>query len=123
MVTIQSRRRKNGSLDAHNCRLLFDLNMHVLGHTMIDVNIVDKNVTLKVFNDFPALEQVLESGKIELKEAIEALGYRLMSIRMDPYPKKEFASNEMHSGQEEEDPDSLLVERLANGYKGVDMRI
>ncbi|MBW7462294.1 hypothetical protein K0U00_50405, partial [Paenibacillus sepulcri] len=58
-VHIQTRRGRKGELDAENCRLLFDLRMNTLGETVVDVQVVNKIVSLNLWNDHPAIAELL----------------------------------------------------------------
>lgn len=119
-VQIQSRRGPKGELDASNCRLWFDLDMHSLGPTLVDVHVVDKIVTLKVHNDLEQLAPLVESKREEMATAMGALGYQLLSLKVDVMPVRSSSANDNSTGMSDHD----LLERYAPpDYKGVDMKI
>lgn len=119
-VQIQSRRGPKGELDASNCRLWFDLDMHSLGPTLVDVHVVDKIVTLKVHNDLEQLAPLVESKREEMATAMGALGYQLLSLKVDAMPVRSSSANDNSTGMSDHD----LLERYAPpDYKGVDMKI
>lgn len=118
-VQIQSRRGPKGELDASNCRLWFDLDMHSLGPTLVDVHVVDKIVTLKVHNDLEQLAPLVESKREEMATAMGALGYQLLSLKVDAMPIR---SNTSENNTSISDPD-LLQRYAPPDYKGVDMKI
>ncbi|ODP28694.1 hypothetical protein PTI45_01989 [Paenibacillus nuruki] len=119
-VQIQSRRGPKGELDASNCRLWFDLDMHSLGPTLVDVHVVDKIVTLKVHNDLEQLAPLVESKREEMATAMSALGYQLLSLKVDAMPVRSSATNENSTGMSDHD---LLQRYAPPDYKGVDMKI
>lgn len=119
-VQIQSRRGPKGELDASNCRLWFDLDMHSLGPTLVDVHVVDKIVTLKVHNDLEQLAPLVESKREEMATAMNALGYQLLSLKVDAMPVRSSATNENSTGMSDHD---LLQRYAPPDYKGVDMKI
>ncbi|WIM37753.1 hypothetical protein PO903_13955 [Paenibacillus sp. PK4536] len=119
-VQIQSRRGPKGELDASNCRLWFDLDMHSLGPTLVDVHVVDKIVTLKVHNDLEQLAPLVESKREEMATAMSALGYQLLSLKVDAMPVRSIATNENSTGMSDHD---LLQRYAPPDYKGVDMKI
>lgn len=119
-VQIQSRRGPKGELDASNCRLWFDLDMHSLGPTLVDVHVVDKIVTLKVHNDLEQLAPLVESKREEMATAMNALGYQLLSLKVDAMPVRSIATNENSTGMSDHD---LLQRYAPPDYKGVDMKI
>ena len=118
-VQIQSRRGAKGELDASNCRLWFDLDMKMLGPTLLDVHVVDKIVTLKVHNDLEQLAPLIESKKQEVADAIGSLGYQLLSLQFAGLPVRSAGeANGMTA------PGSGLLDQYAPPeYKGVDMKI
>lgn len=127
-VHIQARRRKGESLDAANCRLLFDLNLARLGPLLMDVQVVDNMVSVKVHSDHPAADLLLESGRNEAEEALSGIGYRLISLRHHPFPEPSGDGKGGKSGLAEGAPAAFPAGRRglrlnSQPYKGVDVRI
>ncbi|MFS0727819.1 hypothetical protein [Paenibacillus sp. 1P07SE] len=85
-VHVQTRRGRKGEIDAANCRLLFDLQMKQLGDTLVDVQVVDKIVSLTIWNDHPAIGPLLETSRGEVAEAMGRSGYQLLTLRSTPLP-------------------------------------
>lgn len=113
-IQIQSRRGKRGELDASNCRLWFDLDMKGLGPTLVDVQVVDRIVSLKLHNDQEWAASLLTSGRESIQAALESLGYQLLSLRTEPMPVR----------TEPEGPVSSEVQSyVPQSYKGVDLKI
>lgn len=126
-VHIQSRRGAKGELDASNCRLLFDLNMQSLGNTLVDVQVTDRIVGLRVHNDFPVIGELLEAHRDEIKAGLESVGYQFLSMKVLPYPDLNAAAATL-SRQGESTSSALTATRAANlyhtkPYKGVDVRV
>ncbi|MDR6778293.1 MULTISPECIES: DNA ligase [Paenibacillus] len=113
-IQIQSRRGKRGELDASNCRLWFDLDMKGLGPTLVDVQVVDRIVSVKLHNDHEWAASLLTSGRESIHTALESLGYQLLSLRTEPMPirteQNSLASSEVQS-------------YVPQPYKGVDLKI
>ncbi|MFF2908531.1 DNA ligase [Paenibacillus sp. NPDC057934] len=114
-VHIQSRRGRKGELDAANCRLWFDLDMKQLGQTLVDVQVVNRIVSLKMHNNHPAVLELLEQRRDDIGAAVESIGYQLLSLRTEPLPEKSLTD---HS-----DSGSKLADYVPDSYKGVDYRI
>ncbi|MGM1019979.1 MAG: DNA ligase [Bacillota bacterium] len=115
-IQIQSRRGKRGELDASNCRLWFDLDMKALGPTLVDVQVVDRIVSLKLHNDQDWAASLLTSGRESIHTALELLGYQLLSLRTEPMP--------VRTGQESKGLVSSEVQSyVPQPYKGVDLKI
>lgn len=122
-VHIQTRRGKRGELDAENCRLLFNLTMSSLGDTLVDVNITDKIVSLNIWNDHPAIAELMESSKTDIIDRLQETGYQLLSLRTTPLPKpneESLAGEPSVKGKILAPPD--LSQFASTRYKGVDYR-
>ncbi|HEY2492266.1 MAG TPA: hypothetical protein VGI33_05085 [Paenibacillus sp.] len=115
-VHIQSRRGKKGELDASNCRLWFDLDMKHIGTTLIDVQVVDKIVSLKIHNDNTWITSLIEDRREEISQAIESVGYQLLSLKSEPLP---VPTIEQIEGKQS----SITTEFTPPAYKGVDMKV
>ncbi|OAB45135.1 hypothetical protein [Paenibacillus antarcticus] len=115
-VHIQARRGKKGELDASNCRLWFDLDMKHLGSTLVDVQVVDKIVSLKIHNDHEWMTSLIEDRRDEISLAIHSIGYQLLSLKAEPLPIPNVAEVDGKQG-------SVTSEYTPPTYKGVDMRI
>ncbi|WP_334073001.1 MULTISPECIES: flagellar hook-length control protein FliK [Paenibacillus] len=116
-VHIESRRGRKGELDADNCRLWFDLQMKALGQLMVDVQVADKKVLLKIYSERDIAGVFLESRQQEIEAALDAAGYRLLSLKAEPL---------IPSGETGEKPGHELAPSLSyapSPYKGVDYRV
>ncbi|GIP56566.1 flagellar hook-length control protein FliK [Paenibacillus woosongensis] len=115
-VHIESRRGRKGELDAANCRLWFDLQMKSLGLIMLDVQVMDKKVMLKIYTEAETTAQFLESREEEVQEALQTAGYQLVSLKSGLLPSVE---PETMGANEPGSPFSYTP----TTYKGVDYRI
>ncbi|OZB97779.1 hypothetical protein [Paenibacillus sp. XY044] len=119
-VHVQSRRGPKGELDASNCRLWFDLQMKHLGQTLIDVQIVDRIVSLKVHNDQEWAQSLVEDRRSEIADALSFIGYQLLTLKAGPLPslavEPPAGSNPAMSGHR-------VSDYVPQSYKGVDMRV
>ncbi|WP_158442594.1 hypothetical protein [Paenibacillus sabinae] len=114
-VHIQSRRGHKGELDASNCRLWFDLDMKSLGQTLVDVQVVDRIVSLKLHNNEAWVQELLETSKDDIKSAIETIGYQLSSFKAEAFP----AQSQEKAGKGPVSP----ADYVPDAYRGVDYRI
>ncbi|MGG1633602.1 hypothetical protein [Paenibacillus sp. NRS-1760] len=122
-VHIQTRRGRKGELDASNCRLLFNLSMNTLGDTMVDVNVMDKIVSLNLWNDHPAISSLAEGSRNEIAASLQQAGYQLLSLRTTPLPKAGESKVEAASAAVKNQQMTDMSAFAANRYKGVDYRI
>ncbi|WP_068774607.1 hypothetical protein [Paenibacillus sp. FJAT-26967] len=120
-IHIQSRKGKRGELDAENCRLLFDLDMKSLGSTLVDVQVMNRIVSLQVFNDMPFIGELLSNSREEVGEALGKLGYQFLSLKASPFPDtaaKKDSANSLPLSR-------TMIDTIAPSvpYQGVDFRI
>ncbi|WEK56211.1 MAG: hypothetical protein P0Y55_09240 [Candidatus Cohnella colombiensis] len=125
-VHVQARRSRRGEWDTDNCRLLFDLRMKNVGDTVVDVQVVDRIVSLKLLNDFPGMSEMIEQAREELTNGMRATGYQLLSLSVSPLP--EWRTN-LEVASEAGSVGSTPLEKLVptadfatKPYKGVDFR-
>lgn len=125
-IHIQSRKGRNGSLDESNCRLVFDLRMKALGDTLVDVQVVNRIVSLHVHNDLPFTRELLDAHKDDIAQGLHSIGYQFISMKCSPYPSK---ATENIESSESSGPASVLREGSLESvyaqrrYKGVDIRV
>ncbi|GIO30020.1 MULTISPECIES: hypothetical protein [Paenibacillus] len=116
-VQIQSRRGAKGELDASNCRLWFDLQMKHLGQTLVDVQVVDRIVSLKVHNAHDWAGELLENYREDISGAIESIGYQLLTLKAEPMPMKETDSESGSAAN------AAVSDYVPQRYRGVDFRV
>lgn len=121
-IHIQSRKGKRGEVDASNCRLLFDLQMKVMGNTLLDVHVVNKIVSLNIHNDHPALAPLMEESKEEITAAMNKAGYQFFSLKCSPYPLPPVVENEASKQGPSDGRVDLRALYQPKAYKGVDFR-
>lgn len=122
-VHVQSRRNRRGQWDSDNCRLLFDLRMRHIGDTVVDVQVVDKIVSLRLLCDHPAMGELLESAKDELGEAMRAAGFQLLSAGVSPLPVWKLGSEAPSAAGSAAAPSAIPAGAYAaKPYRGVDFR-
>ncbi|MGD8190181.1 hypothetical protein ACQCN2_09375 [Brevibacillus ginsengisoli] len=111
-VQIESKKQSGGQLDAENCRLFFNLDLHMLGITMVDVNIVNKIVNINIYNNQPWIEGLITHSRDSFASQLRDVGYQLSHLKTQPIlqPKS---------------PSAQLVSQghLGSTYKGVDLLI
>ncbi|SDE70414.1 hypothetical protein SAMN04488542_101450 [Fontibacillus panacisegetis] len=116
-VHIESRRGRKGELDASNCRLWFDLQMKTLGQIMVDVQVADNKVLLKLYSEQETTGLFLESRQPEIADALEASGYKLLSMKAELLIPN-------NSEEESNSNDIGMSHSYApSTYKGVDYRV
>lgn len=117
-VHIQTRKGKRGELDAGNCHLWFDLQLQALGRTIADVQVVDKIVSLKLHNDQAWLGEWVQERRPDMEQALDAIGYQLISLSTAPLPEKPDASVPIDMPN-----DNPARPYTPSSYRGVDLRI
>lgn len=119
-VQIQSRKQSNKkhAIDPDHCRLWFDLTLKHLGPILIDVQVVERGVSLTIRNNDTRFEALLEQMKERLKQNFTQTGYRLVSIQMG-------AHTPTSSVTAQKDASTPISHDVApvEAYEGVDIRI
>ncbi|RUS46389.1 hypothetical protein [Cohnella sp. AR92] len=124
-IHVQTRRGRKGEWDTDNCRLLFQLNMSHIGDTLVDVQVIDKVVSLRVLNDRPWVGELMESARSEAAEGFQSAGYQLLSLKTAPFPVMqagEAESSEKGTAAVGGMPEQAVAAYAAKPYKGVDYR-
>ncbi|WP_248926393.1 hypothetical protein [Paenibacillus hamazuiensis] len=125
-IHIQSRKGPRGELDANNCRLLFDLRMKEMGDTLVDVQVVDRIVSLHVHNNYPIVAGLLEANREEIASGMQSIGYQFISLKCSAYPEKLSDLQGGKSAGASADPGASAALRSLyspKSYKGVDIRV
>lgn len=122
-VHLQSRKGKRGEVDTSNCRLLFDLKMKTIGETLVDVQVVNRIVSLHVHNGHPAMPPLLDSFRNEIVEGLNKIGYQFISLKCSQFPEIS-ASTEPASASTTTQKSTRFLNSLyeMKPYKGVDFR-
>jgi hypothetical protein len=123
-VHVQTRRGRRGEWDSDNCRLLFDLRMPRLGDTIVDVQVANRIVSVKLMNDFPGMADLAESARDELEAGLSAAGFQLLSLSAVPLPSKEtFTGDKDAKEAAAAVASSSAAAYAARPYRGVDYRV
>jgi len=122
-IHVQTRRNRKGELDSDNCRIVFDLQMKNIGPTLVDMNVVNKIVTLNLWNDHPAISPIMDTLKSDIQDALQGYGYQLSSIRTTPIPIKD-----QEEVKKTEEGKTVIIppnidQLNSTRYKGVDFKI
>jgi hypothetical protein len=122
-VHVQTRRGRKGEWDADNCRLLFDLRMRHLGDTFVDVQVVDRIVSVKLMNDFPGMAALVEQAREELGAGLRDAGFQLLSMTAQPLPAPKEAGSGDFGDANDKSNGPMPAAYAAKPYKGVDFRV
>jgi hypothetical protein len=114
-IQIESRKRGQGGIDPENCRLFFYLSMENIGETMLDVSIVNKILSIQLYNNDEHLAGLVRALRVPLEQNLAEQGYRLSNLRVSPLPAQQ--KNKKPS------PSFTLSSSSLVNYKGVDFRV
>ncbi|WP_239617069.1 hypothetical protein [Cohnella mopanensis] len=121
-VHVQTRRSRRGEWDTDNCHLLFDLKMRNIGDTVVDVQVVDRIVSLKLLSDFPGMTNLLDLARDELASGMSSAGFQLLSLSTSPLPAWKGGSAASAIVAAGSDKAAVASAYSAKPYKGVDYR-
>ncbi|MBB4823948.1 hypothetical protein HNO89_001168 [Sporosarcina luteola] len=74
------RMKENNQIDAEYARVLFYLDLEALHHTVIDMQVQNRIVTVTIFNEAPGLKALGELFVNRLSEGLENADYRLSGV-------------------------------------------
>lgn len=121
-VHVQTRRSRRGEWDVDNCQLLFDLRMKHLGDTLVDVQVVDRIVSVKLHTDFPGMSDLLNEAREELSMGMSSAGFQLLSLSAAPLPLWKSGSTATAIASSGIDKTTSAGDYATKPYKGVDFR-
>lgn len=122
-VHIQTRRSRRGEWDVDNCHLVFDLRMRTIGDTLVDVQVVDRIVSLKLLSDFEGMTDLLDQAREELATGMSSAGFQLLSLTASPLPQwKNGSAMSSLPPSGTEKSGTVASAYAAKPYKGVDYR-
>ncbi|SFA74289.1 MULTISPECIES: hypothetical protein [unclassified Bacillus (in: firmicutes)] len=114
-LTIQwsGKKKEDGKIDPNYCRILFYLELEQIGHTIVDMQVQNRILSIGILNENPDLKTIASPLIAPLKEKLAEMKYVLSSIS--------FEQPSLNGGK------SLLREKIraydSKGYSGVDIRI
>ncbi|RDY72173.1 hypothetical protein DXT76_03530 [Halobacillus trueperi] len=80
-MNMEGRKNDDGQIDSDYCHVMFYLHLSQLEETIIDLNIVERRVSVVVYNENPELEKLFKPYQKKLEEGLEIAGYELNSLR------------------------------------------
>lgn len=114
-LTIQwsGRKKENGQIDSDYCRILFYLELEFLDEVVVDLQIQNRIMNIRVINDTEHIKLIAAPYMDSLKENLDVLGYKLSNIT--------FQTTEDQSKAAANKPLNPYHQRA--NYNGVDIRI
>ncbi|BAU26569.1 hypothetical protein DFP93_10849 [Aneurinibacillus soli] len=84
-VQMQIQSRTNGEqMDWQNCNLFFFLDTPKFGEMGVSVTVVDRDMSVRVQNDLPNIEQVFTPYIPQLKQELQNMGYHVNGVTFTP---------------------------------------
>lgn len=116
-LTIQwnGKRKENGKIDSDSCRILFFIELKIIGEIFVDLQVINRKMSIRIINQTPNLKEILTKPIIILKENLHSMNFQLTSLKIEKPP--------------DEKPLKLMLKKApssfteANYYSGVDVRI
>ncbi|MET1014420.1 MAG: hypothetical protein ABWX61_07915, partial [Paenisporosarcina sp.] len=82
------RMKEDGKIDSNYARVMFYLDLNTLKETVIDMQVQNRVVTVTIFNENEALQNLAAPFKEALKRGLQALDYQLSGVFMKPFEKQ-----------------------------------
>ncbi|MFC7061227.1 hypothetical protein [Halobacillus seohaensis] len=105
-VNIEGKKNKNGEINPDYCHIMFYLDLTNMEETVIDLMIVDRRVSVTIYNENEIEKTMSRNYKEKLQTGLESLGYNLATIKVKT------------TGMEKPSPIARQTEQ-----SGVDLRI
>ncbi len=83
MMRWDLKQNQSGDIDEDYSRILFYLDLQHLNETVIDMNVQNRVISLKIVNDQIHVSQLIPPFKEMLKERLEEHGYTLSSVKVE----------------------------------------
>ncbi|MBX0356462.1 hypothetical protein [Halobacillus sp. Nhm2S1] len=80
-MNMEGRKNDDGQIDSDYCHVMFYLHLSQLEETIIDLNIVERRVSVVIYNDNPEVEKLFKPYQEKLEEGLANAGYDLNSIK------------------------------------------
>ncbi|WP_197468160.1 hypothetical protein [Fictibacillus phosphorivorans] len=104
-ITWEGKKQNGKAMDPAHCRMLFWLEMQNLNEIAVDVQIQNRILSVKVYNDHPSLEKLSAPFLSSLKNRMKEMNYTLSSVTFVQQQKK------------------MTSAEKPNFYKGLDLRV
>lgn len=114
-VTLEwsGRKKKDGTIDANYCRVVFYLDLERLQETVIDMQVQNRVIKLVVHNEQSETIEAIASSYIHsLRDHLEQMDYKLSGVLFEQLMSKPVVEKQKQ-----------LVYNATNSYSGVDFRI
>ncbi|MCF6410549.1 hypothetical protein [Pseudalkalibacillus salsuginis] len=109
MMRWDLKRNRMGEIDEDFSRILFYLDLQFLKETVVDMNVQNRVVSLKIINGKESVKQFIPDLKTELKTQLGKIGYRLSTVKIE---KPSDQSSQL-----------LKIEATDISFRGVDLSI
>jgi hypothetical protein len=102
-ITVQwmGKEKEKGKIDSDHCRILFYLYLDNLKETLVDMQVQSRVISLSIWNELQAANELSQSFIPGLKEALQKIDYQLTSVKIKKPDNKDSISQEqmlnMHS--------------------------
>ncbi|MEF3328544.1 hypothetical protein [Oceanobacillus oncorhynchi] len=85
----EGKKTADGRIDPEHCRIIFDLNLHGMKETIVDLHVQKKSLSITIYNDQATTPVLVEKLRPNLQEALESMDYHVASVTCKPYTEAE----------------------------------
>ncbi|WP_261132802.1 hypothetical protein [Bacillus sp. Marseille-Q3570] len=83
MMRWDLKKESSGEVDEDFSRILFYLDLEFLKETIVDMNVQNRIISVKIINESEFLESHISELKPQLKNAIEKIDYKLSTVKVE----------------------------------------
>lgn len=81
----EGKKTNDGKIDPEYCRIIFDLQLHRMKETIIDLHVQKNALTITIYNDLATTPRIVDKFRPNLQAALEKMNFQLTSIICKPY--------------------------------------
>ncbi|WP_040980082.1 hypothetical protein [Oceanobacillus jeddahense] len=81
----EGKKTADGSIDPEHCRIIFDLQLHRMKETIVDLHVQKNSLAITIYNDQATTPMLVDKLRPNLQEALEKMNYQVASIICKPY--------------------------------------
>ncbi|WP_339178254.1 hypothetical protein [Oceanobacillus sp. FSL W7-1293] len=85
----EGKKTADGRIDPEHCRIIFDLNLHGMKETIVDLHVQKKSLSITIYNDQATTPVLVEKLRPNLQEALENMDYHVASVTCKLYTETE----------------------------------
>ncbi|MFD1067589.1 hypothetical protein [Oceanobacillus locisalsi] len=85
----EGKKTADGNIDPEYCRIIFDLELHKMKETIVDLHVHKNALAITIYNDQDTTPILVDKLRPDLQEALDKMNYQVTSVICKPYTEGE----------------------------------